>query len=66
MQFNFVVASNERAVRLWQSLSFEIVGRNVYCQAGLYSRGVHSLSIHGQVTDGCDQITVDRHLCAAL
>jgi ribosomal protein S18 acetylase RimI-like enzyme len=27
MQFNFVVSSNERAVRLWQSLSFEIVGR---------------------------------------
>ena len=27
MQFNFVVSSNERAVRLWQSLDFEIVGR---------------------------------------
>jgi ribosomal protein S18 acetylase RimI-like enzyme len=27
MQFNFVVASNERAVRLWQSLGFSIVGR---------------------------------------
>jgi ribosomal protein S18 acetylase RimI-like enzyme len=27
MQFNFVVASNERAVRLWQSCGFEIVGR---------------------------------------
>ena len=27
MQFNFVVASNERAVRLWQSLGFEMVGR---------------------------------------
>ena len=27
MQFNFVVASNERAVRLWQSLGFEIAGR---------------------------------------
>jgi ribosomal protein S18 acetylase RimI-like enzyme len=27
MQFNFVVSSNERAVKLWQSLSFEIVGR---------------------------------------
>ena len=27
MQFNFVVAANERAVRLWQSLGFEIVGR---------------------------------------
>ena len=27
MQFNFVVSSNERAVRLWQSLGFEIVGR---------------------------------------
>ncbi len=27
MQFNFVVSSNERAVRLWQRLGFEIVGR---------------------------------------
>ncbi|MBB4112064.1 ribosomal protein S18 acetylase RimI-like enzyme [Rhizobium sp. BK226] len=27
MQFNFVVSSNERAVALWQSLGFEIVGR---------------------------------------
>jgi ribosomal protein S18 acetylase RimI-like enzyme len=27
MQFNFVVSSNERAVRLWQSFGFQIVGR---------------------------------------
>ena len=27
MQFNFVVSTNERAVRLWQSLGFGIVGR---------------------------------------
>ena len=27
MQFNFVVETNERAVRLWQRLGFEIVGR---------------------------------------
>lgn len=27
MQFNFVIASNERAVRLWQHCGFEIVGR---------------------------------------
>ena len=27
MQFNLVVASNERAVRLWQRLGFSIVGR---------------------------------------
>jgi ribosomal protein S18 acetylase RimI-like enzyme len=27
MQFNFVVSTNERAVALWQSFSFEIVGR---------------------------------------
>lgn len=27
MQFNFVVSTNERAVRLWQSLGYEIVGR---------------------------------------
>lgn len=27
MQFNFVVSSNERAVRLWQSMGFNIAGR---------------------------------------
>lgn len=27
MQFNFVVSTNERAVRLWKSLGFEEVGR---------------------------------------
>jgi ribosomal protein S18 acetylase RimI-like enzyme len=27
MQFNFVISTNERAVRLWQSFRFEIVGR---------------------------------------
>jgi len=27
MQFNFVVSTNERAIRLWQYLGFEIVGR---------------------------------------
>ena len=27
MQFNFVVSVNDRAVRLWQSFGFEIVGR---------------------------------------
>ncbi|MDQ4086437.1 MAG: GNAT family N-acetyltransferase [Pseudomonadota bacterium] len=27
IQFNFVVSTNERAVRLWQSLGFDIVGR---------------------------------------
>ncbi len=27
MQFNFVVSSNERAVKLWQRFGFEIVGR---------------------------------------
>ena len=27
MQFNFVVSTNERAVRLWQSLGFETIGR---------------------------------------
>jgi L-amino acid N-acyltransferase YncA len=26
MQFNFVVSTNERAVKLWQSLGFEVVG----------------------------------------
>jgi ribosomal protein S18 acetylase RimI-like enzyme len=28
MQFNFVVSSNERAVRLWQHLGFNIIGRS--------------------------------------
>jgi len=27
MQFNFVISANERAVRLWQSFDFQIVGR---------------------------------------
>ncbi len=27
MQFNFVIATNERAVRLWQAMGFSIVGR---------------------------------------
>jgi ribosomal protein S18 acetylase RimI-like enzyme len=27
MQFNFVVSTNQRAVRLWQSFGFDIVGR---------------------------------------
>lgn len=27
MQFNFVVSTNERAVRLWESLGFQTVGR---------------------------------------
>ncbi|HEX7858021.1 MAG TPA: GNAT family N-acetyltransferase [Sphingobium sp.] len=27
MQFNFVVSTNDRAVRLWEKLGFEVVGR---------------------------------------
>ena len=27
MQFNFVVASNVGAIRLWENLGFEVVGR---------------------------------------
>ena len=27
MQFNFVVSTNERAVKLWQGMGFEIIGR---------------------------------------
>jgi ribosomal protein S18 acetylase RimI-like enzyme len=27
MQFNFVVATNERAVRLWQAMGFDVIGR---------------------------------------
>jgi ribosomal protein S18 acetylase RimI-like enzyme len=26
MQFNFVIASNERAIRLWEKLGFKIIG----------------------------------------
>ena len=26
MQYNFVVSTNERAVRLWQGFGFEVVG----------------------------------------
>jgi ribosomal protein S18 acetylase RimI-like enzyme len=27
LQFNFVISTNQRAIRLWQDLGFEIVGR---------------------------------------
>ena len=27
MRFNFVVSTNDRAVHLWQSIEFDIVGR---------------------------------------
>jgi ribosomal protein S18 acetylase RimI-like enzyme len=37
MQFNFVVSTNERAVRLWESLGFEIVGR----LPGAFQHAVH-------------------------
>ena len=30
MQFNFVVSTNDRAVRLWQRFSFDIIGRLPY------------------------------------
>ncbi|PSJ59322.1 GNAT family N-acetyltransferase [Pseudaminobacter soli (ex Li et al. 2025)] len=46
MQFNFVISSNDRAVRLWQSMGFEIVGRlpNVFLHP---SRGyVDALVMH--------------------
>src|SRR5882757_8216751 len=37
MQFNFVVASNQRAVKLWQSCGFAVVGRlpQAFRQPGL-------------------------------
>jgi ribosomal protein S18 acetylase RimI-like enzyme len=38
MQFNFVVATNDRAVRLWQALGFQIVGR----LEGAFQHPVHS------------------------
>jgi len=39
MQFNFVVSTNERAVRLWQSLGFEITERlaGAFCHPALGS-----------------------------
>lgn len=40
MQFNFVVSTNERAVRLWESMGFGIVGR--------IPRGFHH-PVHGYV-----------------
>jgi L-amino acid N-acyltransferase YncA len=27
MQFNFVISANERAVRLWQAMGFDVIGR---------------------------------------
>ena len=39
MQFNFVIASNERAVRLWQSCGFVIVGR----LPGVFAHPTHGL-----------------------
>lgn len=39
MQFNFVVASNERAVRLWQKLGMEVVG----CLPGAFAHPRHGL-----------------------
>jgi ribosomal protein S18 acetylase RimI-like enzyme len=37
IQFNFVVSTNERAVRLWQSCGFEIVG----CLPGAFHHPIH-------------------------
>ena len=44
MQFNFVVSSNERAVRLWQSLGFEVAGR-LPAEDGSFDAGVASLML---------------------
>ena len=46
MQFNAVVASNERAVALWQSLGFEIVGTvpEAFDHATLGLTAVHIMS----------------------
>jgi hypothetical protein len=49
MQFNFVVSTNERAVRLWQALGFAIVA---VCRAGSTIRGsgyVDSLIMHREL-----------------
>jgi ribosomal protein S18 acetylase RimI-like enzyme len=40
MQFNFVIGTNERAIRLWQDLGFEIVGR--LPRAFLHPRGTYA------------------------
>jgi len=49
MQFNFVVSTNERAVRLWQSFGFDIVGR---------LPGAFRHPAHGDV----DALIMHRHL----
>ena len=48
MQFNFVISSNERAVRLWQDCGFAIVAAaSVIARSPLWSQGqpdqIHSL-----------------------
>ncbi len=62
MQFNFVVATNERAVRLWQSFGFDIVGRlpKAFCHLATRRRclgHVQGAVIAGQV---CQESLVSR------
>jgi len=46
MQFNFVVATNERAVRLWQAMGFAIVGTLLgYWVATMLGRDYRSRSL---------------------
>ncbi|WP_188236250.1 GNAT family N-acetyltransferase [Sphingopyxis sp. LK2115] len=55
MQFNFVVATNDRAIRLWQSLGFKIVGRLPGAFAHPAHGFVDALVMHralDRVTDG--------------
>jgi ribosomal protein S18 acetylase RimI-like enzyme len=42
MQFNLVISTNVRAVRLWQSLGFEIVGR----LPAAFRHPTHGMSTH--------------------
>ena len=49
MQFNFVVSTNERAVKLWLNLGFEIVGRLPKAFAHLEHGYVDALVMYRQI-----------------
>jgi ribosomal protein S18 acetylase RimI-like enzyme len=71
MQFNFVVSVNERAVRLWQSLGFEIVGRLpgafLHPSAGYVDALVMYLSLSDDARGHGSEVAVDSgSLCTGL
>jgi hypothetical protein len=59
MQFNFVVSTNERALRLWHGCGFEIVGRLPFAFAhprqGYVDAFVMYRSLTPAMLDGNDQ-----------